>query len=78
MKKFESTYDKITRESEAKGKAEGELTGAAKLLLRQLRRRFGVLPKTTAARIAAAPAVDLDRWADRVLDAPTLADVFAD
>jgi len=90
MKKFESTYDRITRENQAKGRAEGEakgkaegeakgeLTGAAKVLLRLLRRRFGVVPETTAARIAAASAVDLDCWADRVLDAPTLADVFAD
>jgi len=86
MKKFESTYDRITRESEAKGKAEGEAkgkaegerTGAAKVLVRQLRRRFGVVPETTAARIAAASAADVDRWTDRVLDAETLADVFTD
>ena len=74
MKKFESTYDRITRESEAKG----ELTGAAKMLLRQLHRRFGTVPKATAARIARATAVELDRWADRVLDAKSLAEVFAD
>ena len=82
MKKFESTYDRITRESEARGKAEGkakgELTGAAKILLRQMQRRFGTVPKTTAARLAKARAVELDRWADRVLDAKSLAEVFAD
>jgi len=85
MKKFVSTYERITRESEAKGeakgkaegKAEGLLTGRAELLLRQLRRRFGSIPKATAARIAKGTIVDLDLWADRVLDAKTLTDVFA-
>ena len=78
MKKFESTYDRITRESKAEGKAEGELTGGAKVLLRLLRRRFRTVPKTIAARLTAASAVDLDRWTDRVLDAETIAEVFAD
>jgi len=81
MKKFVSTYERITRESEARGEARGEakgkVAGAAKVLLRQLRRRFGAIPKATVARIATGSAVDLDRWTDRVLDAETLADVFA-
>ena len=74
MKKFESTYDKITRES----KAEGERTGAATLLQTLLRRRFGAIPEATMARIASGSRQDLDRWAERVLDAETLAAVFAD
>ena len=78
MKKFESTYDRITRESKAEGKAEGERDGAATLLLQLLHRRFGTVPKAVAERLAKASRPDIDRWADRVLDAETLATVFAD
>ena len=82
MKKFESTYDRITRESRAEGKAEGKAEGraegAAALLQQLLRRRFGAIPKATAARLAKASSADINRWAERVLDAATLADVFAD
>jgi predicted transposase YdaD len=82
MKKFESTYEQITRESKAvgkaEGKAEGHVEGAAQLLQTLLRRRFGKVPATVAARIAAGSLADLDRWAERVLEARTLGEVFAD
>ena len=82
MKKFQSTYDRITRESRAEGKAEGKAEGraegAATLLHQLLQRRFGAVPKATAARLAKASSADIDRWAKCVLDAATLAEVFAD
>ncbi|HZN41449.1 MAG TPA: hypothetical protein VFD82_21765 [Planctomycetota bacterium] len=82
VKKFESTYDRITRESRAEGKAEGKAEGraegAAALLHQLLQRRFGPIPKATAARLAKASNADVSRWAARVLDAATLAEVFAD
>jgi len=77
MKKFVSTYERITREGEARGEAKGKVAGAARALSRLLRHRFGTIPKTTVACIAAGSLDDLYRWADRVLDAATLADVFA-
>jgi hypothetical protein len=46
------------------------------LLLRQLGRRFGAVPAPVAARVETAPVEDLDVWLDRILDAPTLDDVF--
>ena len=55
-------------EGEAKGKAEGK----AQSLARLLRRRFGPLPGWADARIAAAPAEQLDAWLDGVLDAAGL------
>lgn len=61
----------------AKGKAEGRTEGHAELLLRQLDARFGPLPIAVVARVHAAPAADLERWAIAVLSAPTLAAVFA-
>lgn len=61
----------------AKGKAEGKAEGRADLLLRQLDARFGPLPIAVVARVHAASAADLERWALAVLSAPTLAAVFA-
>ena len=46
------------------------------LLLRQLRRRFGALPASWMARIDKASAAELNRWADRVLTAESLAEVL--
>ena len=65
MKKFESTYDRITRE------------GRAGTLLRLLGKRFGTLPAVITRRIRSASASKLDRWIDRILDAESLREVFA-
>ncbi len=62
----------------AEGKAEGEAKGRAALLARLLTRRFGRLPAAIGARLDAAPSDQLDRWAERLLDATSLDDVFAD
>jgi hypothetical protein len=55
---------------------EGERKGRREILLKQLRTRFGVLPKAAVKRVNAADAGQLDLWAERVLSAPTLADVL--
>jgi len=54
----------------AKGRGEGHL------LQRQLVRRFGALPSEITAQIAAATSVQLELWADRVLDAASLEEIF--
>lgn len=59
------------------GKAEGELAGRATALLRLLARRFGSLPATIPTRVLEGSGTELDRWTDRVLDAPSLEAVFA-
>ena len=46
--------------------------GQARTLARQLTRRFGPLPAEARARLEQATPDQLDLWADRVLDAPTL------
>ena len=56
----------------ARGRAEGERA----MLARQLERRFGRLPPAAAERLRRAPETDLETWADNVLDAQTLDDVF--
>ncbi|MBX3462872.1 MAG: hypothetical protein KF830_06855 [Planctomycetes bacterium] len=43
-----------------------------------LHRRFGELPADVTLRVRAGSLADPDRWTDRILDAETLADVFAD
>ena len=69
-------------EGEARGLAEGEARGLAEgradTLVRLLRRRFGPLPDSAEARIHAASAAHLTQWLDRVLDAPSLEDLFDD
>ena len=59
-----------------KGIQQGLQQGEATLLRRQLTRRFGPLPEWVEQRLTQADQADLERGADRVLDAPTLADVL--
>jgi hypothetical protein len=49
---------------------------AARLLRRQLARRFGPLPEGVEARIDTADLATLEAWLDRVLDAESLAAVL--
>jgi hypothetical protein len=58
---------------------EGLEQGKRELLLRQLRRRFGAeVDGETERRVAAAPAEQVEVWAERVLSAGTLAELLAD
>ena len=50
--------------------------GEQALLLRLLHRRFGEIPEATRQRLEQAGTDKLETWADRVLDAKTLAEVF--
>jgi flagellar biosynthesis/type III secretory pathway protein FliH len=68
------TYaEKLKQEGHDQGQQEGQ----CKMLLRQLTRRFGVLPEAVEKRIARAEAAELQDWALRVLDARSLDEVFA-
>jgi len=58
------------------GRAEGRIEGEAKLLVRQLSRRFGQLPKWAESRINKAEPAQLENWADAVLDASNLTEVL--
>ncbi len=60
------------------GVQQGMQLGEALLLQRQLTRRFGELPATQQARLAAATPAQLEIWGDRVLDASSLDEVFGD
>jgi hypothetical protein len=71
---FEDYQQKLRNEAIKEGRQEE----ARRLLLRQLRVRFGELPAATVARIEAADLADLERWSERVLGAQTLAEVLGD
>lgn len=58
------------------GRSEGRVEGERTLLERQLRRRFGRLSPEDTEKLRRASADDLETWADNVLDADTLDEVF--
>nr|VFK36494.1 MAG: protein of unknown function (DUF4351) [Candidatus Kentron sp. LPFa] len=58
------------------GEAKGETKGEAKLLMRQLSRRFQSLPNEVTDRIQKADTNTIEIWADRILDAKSLDEVF--
>ena len=60
----------------AEGLAEGRTKGQAALLERQLSRRFGPLSEEHLAILLTATAQELERIADRVLDAHDISVVF--
>ncbi|MDU9049897.1 MAG: DUF4351 domain-containing protein [Candidatus Electrothrix sp. Rat3] len=56
------------------GRQEGEL----RVLLRQLRRRFGELPSWAEERLRQASSAMLETWSERILTASTLDEVFSE
>ena len=59
-----------------RGMEQGRVEGERAVLERLLRRRFGRLPPATARRLDRASPADLEAWAENVLDAGTLDEVF--
>ena len=58
------------------GRQEGLQEGERTVLERQLQRRFGTLSPEITEKLSVASSVDLENWAENVLDAKTLDDVF--
>ena len=59
-----------------RGIERGRTEGERAVLARLLQRRFGKLPPEATERLERAPETQLETWADNVLDADTLDDVF--
>ncbi len=70
------TWEDAHAASKAEGLEEGFVQGEATLLRRQLKRRFEELPRWIDERLQQASQRELESWADRVLDAERLEDVF--
>jgi len=64
--------DEAAKEAARKARIEGE----SAILTRQLIRRFGPLPASIETRLASADQQQLEHWADRILDAASLDEVF--
>lgn len=60
----------------AQGKAEGELSGRTAVLIKQLTLKYGLLTEDVCERVRHGTADELDRWAERVLSAASLDEVF--
>ena len=64
------------KQGQVEGRVEGRVEGEVAVLARQISKRFGPLDEQTTARLKSATLDQLDIWADRILDAPTLQAVF--
>ena len=73
-----SAAEKLIQQGRREGRQEGRQEGRRGMLLRLLTRRFGPLPAATEERIERATPDQLDRWVDRIVDAPTLDEVLAE
>jgi hypothetical protein len=60
------------------GLHQGKLEGEAAMLERLLTKRFGSLNEEVRSQLHTASLEQLDTWAERILDAPTLEAVFED
>jgi len=69
-------YQDVFGEGRLEGRQEGRLEGEAAVLLRLLERKFRPLPDSARQRIAGADAETLLLWAERVLDAKNLDEVW--
>jgi predicted transposase/invertase (TIGR01784 family) len=77
----ERTYmtvaDRLIREGKREGKREGEREGRSRVLCIVLEARFGKLPASSRAKVAAATSAELDRWARAAVTAGSLDEVLA-
>jgi flagellar biosynthesis/type III secretory pathway protein FliH len=60
------------------GLLEGQQEGEARLLLRQVERKFGALGERNRERIRRADAEQLLEWGERLVTAGSLAEIFGE
>ena len=73
---IERARDEGMQQGIQQGMQQGRVEGERAVLERLLRRRFGLLAPEVAERLSQASARDLEAWAESVLDAETLDDIF--
>ena len=76
--RIEKWAKEFQAEGERKGRQEGRLEGEARVLERQLTRRFGDLPAWVRERLGSATEAQLETWTEAVLDAPSLSAIFGE
>ena len=67
-----------TKTWKEQGIEEGRREGEMIVLERQLTRRFGPLPESLQVRLHSATTEQLEHWADQILEAARLEDVFSE
>ena len=72
--KFVSTAQQLRNEGKAEGKAENQVS----TLLRLVTKRFGAPEAAVVERIRNGTTEELEHWIDRILDATSVAELFAD
>ncbi len=72
--RYVTSFERLAKEE---GREEGLLRGQISLLKRQLKRRYHQLPSWVEERLGQASREELESWAERVLDAESLDEVFA-
>lgn len=70
------SIDRWNREIREEGRQEGRQEGEARLVLRQLRLKFGPLDPESEERVRTADADRLLLWSERILTAKNLQDVL--
>jgi predicted transposase/invertase (TIGR01784 family) len=70
-------FDRGLERGLEQGLEQGRATGGAELLIKMLS-SFGELPAERLAQVRAASLAELEVWADRILDADSLDEVFDD
>ena len=73
---FQRARDEARQQGMQQGMRQGRVEGERAVLERQLRRRFGLLSSDVTEKLVRATAADIEIWAENVLDAETLDDVF--
>ena len=68
-------FSEAEARGEARGKAEGIIGGQSKLLRKLIHMRFGQIPPEVENKIASATEVDLERFAENVLEANSAIEV---
>jgi predicted transposase/invertase (TIGR01784 family) len=76
QKGLEKGLEKGRKEGRKEGLEKGRIEERRTLVTRQLAKKFGPLPETAVARLQAATVDELTGYADRLLDAGSLDEVF--
>jgi hypothetical protein len=74
---FDVWEKELRDEGMQRGLQEGRREGEVVVLSRLLSKRFGELPAPVSARLRSAPAEQLESWAERLLEAASLDELFS-
>lgn len=74
---FQSEFAKrYLSQGRAEGRVEGLAEGEAALLSKLLTQKFGTLDSAALAKLQGASTTELERWAERLLTAASLDEIF--